>query len=46
MVLLSILKFSVHLKHEVCDRGISKVQLDWSGWAEKLQACMSDHRKR
>lgn len=37
--------FSAQLEHGVCGRRISKIQLDWSGWAEGLEVCVSDHRK-
>lgn len=29
----------------MCSRGISKIQLDGSGWAEELEVCMLDHGK-
>lgn len=38
--------FSAPLEHGVCGRGMSKMQVDWSGWAEELEVCMSDHGKR
>ena len=37
--------FSAQLKHGVYGKGIQKTQLDWSGWAEKLEVCVLDHRK-
>lgn len=32
-------------KHGVCGRRMSKLRLDWSGWAVGLEVCVSDHGK-